>query len=1549
MSRSANQKVYADFSGGFITDFNELSIPDSAVRDINNLDILDNATVKKRPGLAVVSEGFFDIPTSTVADFNERAFQVYEWTNVNGNPDISLVVVQTGRELRFFYNTELGPFVDYPATELPWTPYARYFASITDDVLWTGTDSTQDTVQQFADITAEEKDELEALLTDDISSERVPYDFAQIDGQLVVAIGNTVPQLLSFRFSAFDYEDTTIQRLLRKENFFGDDTYQPFQLTPLFDEFLPEVKGLISSRPIELRTRIFDTWEGDTDEETGLVRTSSMSGIHEWNLVNGGWDADVDIMRAEGTNSAISGDTNLIRAVVLDINEYPSIKTPLWAGINGGGDSVRKIEAINTFRYKSNYFKSGANIAGHLIENPFFYVRSGEAYDNTYTRDPDNDARQVVISGGSYPRVVESYAGRVWYAGVDSTGYNSNIYFSQIAQEADSDSLAKCYQAADPTSEEDNTIVSTDGGEVKIRNIGNVIAMKELGAFLVVFGRNGIWTISGVDGNSFDPSSFSVNKISDRELLSKETAVFTGSSIFFAANEALYVIQPNEQTGRLEVQNITSEKIKKFFYDIPEEAKRNSKLIFNNKSSIMYWFYNEDHEPLSKLTHNKVLAFNLDLGAFYKYDIKSEQGSQETEKSTQDIGWEQIPFTRNTGADTVIDIVWSEYLSRFVSLSDERGQVYFSDPNFISWTTQQLPTNRTWVSITSADSLGILVAVSSDGFAATSTNGESWTVNQIGAGFAGATKVRWSPEQSTLLAIRVGQTTPYATSTDGVSWTVLSDTATDTLTNLIWISNTNSFIIGSEEGNIHFVEVVGATITPSVSPAGLVGGVKDLAFRETLGEERIVTAPVDRAGTFYYSDNFGSTWTAATAPNPTFNSPISTPCGFTQGSWEAVGYADPQGFFVAVHSDDSSGYFISIDGDVWVQQFDGPEERLFHLTWSPSEPRFLTSQRLCAEQPDIDNIAWEEADLPSSDQPPFIVFADHLNAWVAVYPNGLVHKSFDGGTWEETADVSRGVGSRVSALAYSPVSQSFVLMKRDYDDLGSLIWSSEDAVNWFPRVFEGDWLDSNGNVIVSADDDSQGSGSRPPWGTSFFDCRTVHWVESLGMFIAGAQRGEFLQSTTGVLWEELGSNKYRSTDWAYNPSNGRFITTLFPQARFFTSGIDLYRYTDDGTTWIGADEEFTAFVGRVVYMGPTINTFAMWPTVFLPPDSSEYEAFFNNDASVWTTDGPSFPTKLINTQDFPNYSAVEEDEWQAEIKFAGWLPDFNRFYFIIEEFWQDLDPETGIRSPKYEVTFAFTTDGTTVTFSATPPIIERTGDFLYNSGLRSFLYGQAQGGSRPLFESLGDRNKFFEATFIEPIVAKIPAMFSSFNRDYTQVLLDEFEDISYIVNTNGFLIERRPTGIWRFSQIKFINDETWEDVTGTYTSLLDIGFDSFQDIMNKAKKAPVIVAHFERTETGFKLDEDLNLQYEKPSSCMFSYKWDWGTSFSFPVEIYRYLRDYIPLSVQDPLEYDRDVITTKTRVRGRGTSFGMRFESSENKDMRLLGVGILYTARDDRL
>ena len=127
---------------------------------------------------------------------------------------------------------------------------------------------------------------------------------------------------------------------------------------------------------------------------------------------------------------------------------------------------------------------------------------------------------------------------------------------------------------------------------------------------------------------------------------------------------------------------------------------------------------------------------------------------------------------------------------------------------------------------------------------------------------------------------------------------------------------------------------------------------------------------------------------------------------------------------------------------------------------------------------------------------------------------------------------------------------------------------------------------------------------------------------------------------------------------------------------------------------------------------------------------------------------------------------------------------------------------------------------------------------------------------------------------------------------------------------------------------------------GSYVSFAEAGYD-FMGNMTGFKNAPYVTTYMRVTEDGYVAD-GAGYHFINPSSCKMSVSWNLSKANSTPREIYK-LKD---VPVVDPsdlssINYPTDTIVTKSKVRGRGRSMKLRFESTVGKDFHLVGYEVI--------
>jgi len=117
---------------------------------------------------------------------------------------------------------------------------------------------------------------------------------------------------------------------------------------------------------------------------------------------------------------------------------------------------------------------------------------------------------------------------------------------------------------------------------------------------------------------------------------------------------------------------------------------------------------------------------------------------------------------------------------------------------------------------------------------------------------------------------------------------------------------------------------------------------------------------------------------------------------------------------------------------------------------------------------------------------------------------------------------------------------------------------------------------------------------------------------------------------------------------------------------------------------------------------------------------------------------------------------------------------------------------------------------------------------------------------------------------------------------------------------------------------------------------------TFDNLINK-KQVPYAYFVFERTETGTVINnEDL-----KASGCLFTTAFDWATGprnkkYGVQRQIYRPSKWNI--SRYDGAALDKEVVTVKEKIRGRGNTVQFVFENDGSKDIHLYGMHLTMSA-----
>lgn len=140
----------------------------------------------------------------------------------------------------------------------------------------------------------------------------------------------------------------------------------------------------------------------------------------------------------------------------------------------------------------------------------------------------------------------------------------------------------------------------------------------------------------------------------------------------------------------------------------------------------------------------------------------------------------------------------------------------------------------------------------------------------------------------------------------------------------------------------------------------------------------------------------------------------------------------------------------------------------------------------------------------------------------------------------------------------------------------------------------------------------------------------------------------------------------------------------------------------------------------------------------------------------------------------------------------------------------------------------------------------------------------------------------------------------------------------------------------------------WRSVNGVGVdaeSYLLTGYISGGDYQ-RGKQVPYLTTHFAKTEDGFTVDINGDLQPDNPSSCLVQAQWDWANNansgkWGREFQAYRFRRHYIPQSEADEFNNGYATVQSRNKLRGQGKVLSLLFKSEPEKHLHLLGWSMI--------
>jgi hypothetical protein len=407
----------------------------------------------------------------------------------------------------------------------------------------------------------------------------------------------------------------------------------------------------------------------------------------------------------------------------------------VWGGnVDNNVDISEWLENQDSFNSlgQANNNNYGANVVWKLLKEESFNIKEGATSTNPEIINIDlnnNDKKysmyviKLVFSNGNgigdCPGVIETEG--VVYYGEDSGSIvfketyeipttksvkdiaympgrlfylvNDTVLFSQTIKES-GEGFDKCYQDADPTSEEISDVIPTDGGYVKLNNLGVGQTLETFNRGVLVFGENIVYgLISPLDKN-FTATEYDIVELSRAGIIGPKSAVSTDSMVYYWSPLGIFRIGINPQTGStLIAESITHTTIQEWYDRIPNESKETCRGCFDYVNNRIYWYYSDLENGDEYVTHklNRCLVYDLTYNSFMPFKIEGNKFIADVFDTKSSYEISPTLYLRVNGKKVVSDGVpviaaeEDEEFKRWTAIqhiiADDEGNISFGDYN----------------------------------------------------------------------------------------------------------------------------------------------------------------------------------------------------------------------------------------------------------------------------------------------------------------------------------------------------------------------------------------------------------------------------------------------------------------------------------------------------------------------------------------------------------------------------------------------------------------------------------------------------------------------------------------------------------------------------------------------------------------------------------------------------------------------------------------------------------------------------------------------------
>lgn len=671
MARQQATAIENQFVKGLITENTALNFPTNACTSVSNCVIDSTGTISRRLGFDYESGYSLGAYTPETGE----AFTEFLWNSVAGNGTLAFVVQQQGSTIRFYdisssltvsanlasFTIDLNSYLPVNSSQDPAIYECSYaqgngdllIANPVIDPVYVSYDLVSNNITVTSiDIKYRDFEGVDDGLT---LTQRVTSDVATLKTSNPEHYYNLLNQgwYTADALSKWDAARTDLPSNADMVSYFRSSETNAFdnlKVNAKDPGTSPATRGhfILSAPAADRQTAASDagfTGFTLTGESSYISGGTNIGDMTDGSGLAGAFDGDTTQDSSSGSAKIGSSSTSYIGKTISSnpkralsctvygsndlgfVNTGASSITITFYGKNGAAPAT---SSDGTSLGTVSFTNTSDESAGRSItssDTTTYWDHLWVQVDNTSTTSEYYVAELrmfTVVSGiDQRPKCVAFYSSRAFWAGINKTGFSNIIYFSKVIERQDE--YGNCYQVNDPTSEQLAELLSSDGGAIKIMDMGDVKRLFVARNSLLVFASNGVWLISGAAGTSFKATEYQVKRITSVGMNSPMSIVDLNGMPLWWGEDGIYTVQYDANYDSFQLVSMTANTIDTFINDIPALNRRYVKGATDVLNKTVTWLYNSDGTLASTdyYKYDSVLVFDSIAKCFYPWTIES--------------------------------------------------------------------------------------------------------------------------------------------------------------------------------------------------------------------------------------------------------------------------------------------------------------------------------------------------------------------------------------------------------------------------------------------------------------------------------------------------------------------------------------------------------------------------------------------------------------------------------------------------------------------------------------------------------------------------------------------------------------------------------------------------------------------------------------------------------------------------------------------------------------------------------------------------------------